>query len=351
MPRLSFIMQREHTVIQEHVSLKQFNTFGIDVQARYYTRIHDIRQLQQLLRHPKLKSLPRLMLGGGSNVLFVNDFQGIVFHIAIGGISVIREDSEHVWVKAGAGVNWHQLVLHCVEKGYAGIENLALIPGTVGAAPVQNIGAYGVTLSEVFASLEAMEVHSGVIHNFSNQDCAFGYRDSVFKSALKGQYVITTVTLKLHKRPRLLITYGELQETLNTMNSQELSIKAISDAIIQIRRKKLPDPKHVGNAGSFFQNPTILQEQFTQYRHSYPDMPGYIQPEGYVKIPAAWLIEQCGWKGQKRGAIGIHKQHALVLVNYGNGTGKAIYQLARDIQQSVQQRFHIAITPEVRVIG
>ncbi len=338
-------------LLQEHVSLKNLNTLGIKAQARYYARIDSVQQLQQLSLDPQRKPLPRLILGGGSNVLFLNNFKGIVIHMAIGGITVTKQDREYVWVKAGAGVNWHTLVLHCVEQGYAGIENLSLIPGTVGAAPMQNIGAYGATLSDVLESLEAMEVRSGTVHTFSQKDCDFGYRDSIFKNTRKGQYIITSVTLRLHKKPTFRITYGALQSTLKAMDIQELSVKAISDAVICIRQSKLPDPARLGNAGSFFKNPIITQQQFEHHQYTHPDMPGYVQPGGYVKVPAAWLIEQCGWKGKKRDKVGVHQQHALVLVNYGDGTGQDIYQLARDIQQSVQEKFGIALMPEVQVIG
>ena len=338
-------------LLQEHVSLKDLNTFGIHAQARYYIRINDAQCLHDFLLHKKLQPLPRLILGGGSNLLFLNDFKGIVIHMAIGGIATIREDRAHVWVKAGAGVDWHTLVLHCVEHGYAGIENLSLIPGTVGAAPMQNIGAYGVTLSEVFESLEAMEIHSGEVRTFGREDCAFGYRDSIFRGTLKEQYIILSVTLSLQKKPIFRTTYGALQDTLQTMNVQELSIKAMSDAVIYIRQNKLPDPALLGNAGSFFKNPILTQQQFEKLKRTHPNMPGYAQPKGQVKVPAAWLIEQCGWKGKKRGAVGVHKQQALVLVNYGDGTGREVYQLARDIQQSVKDLFSIEIMPEVNLIS
>lgn len=338
-------------LLQEDISLKELNTFGIEVQARYYVRIHDGQQLQRILRFPSLKPLPQLILGGGSNVLFVSDFEGIVFHMTIGSIAVIRENKDHVWVQAGAGVNWHTLVLYCVQHGYAGIENLSLIPGTVGAAPVQNIGAYGVALSNVFESLEALEVHSGNVCTFNQEDCAFGYRDSIFKNKLKGQYIILNVTLKLHKKPTFQVDYGAITSTLESMGVQALSIKAISDVIIHIRQSKLPDPKHLGNAGSFFKNPIVSQQQLQQLKNTHPSIPGYVQPDSQVKVSAAWLIEQCGWKGQRHGTVGVHDQHALVLVNYGDGTGKDIYQLAQDIQRSVKNRFGITLIPEVQVMG
>ncbi len=337
-------------LLQEQVSLKNYNTFGIHAQARYYVRIDTLQPLLDLLAHPSFQALPRLVLGGGSNLLLLNDFAGIVIHMAIRGIATIREDKDHVWVQAGAGVNWHQLVLHCVANGYAGIENLSLIPGTVGAAPMQNIGAYGVELSDVFESLEALALCSGAVHTFDQAACAFGYRDSIFKNALQGQYIILNVTLRLQKKPTFRTNYGALQRTLEAMNVQKLSIQVISDAVIRIRQSKLPDPARLGNAGSFFKNPVIASTQFKQLQAQYPQMPGYEQPKGQVKVPTAWLIEQCGWKGKKRGPVGVHKQQALVLVNYGGGTGQAIYELAQDIQQSVKEQFGIAIKPEVQVI-
>ena len=337
-------------LLQERISLKEFNTFGIEAQGRYYIRINNAQQLRKLLSYHRFNSCPRLILGGGSNVLFLKDFEGIVFHMAIEGITTIQEDREYVWVKAGAGVNWHTLVLHCIEHGYAGIENLSLIPGTVGAAPVQNIGAYGVEFSNVFSSLEALEMSSGEIRIFDSEACAFGYRESLFKSKLQGQYIILNVTLKLHKKPNFQITYSNLQSTLKSMGVQTLSIKSISDVVIHLRQRKLPDPTRLGNAGSFFKNPNITQHHFKQLKHTYPKIPGYTQAGGQVKMSAAWFIEQCSWKGQQRGKVGVHDQHALVLVNYGGGTGQAIYRLAQDIQQSVKDRFGVTLIPEVRII-
>ena len=338
-------------LLQEHIPLDTLNTFGVKAQARYYVRINDVQQLQDLLSSPLLHKLfPRLILGGGSNVLFINDFEGIVLHVAINGIAVVKEDQDHVWVQAGAGVNWHTLVLYCVRHGYAGIENLSLIPGTVGAAPVQNIGAYGVELSDVFSSLNALEVSPGSVRTFHQEDCAFGYRSSIFKNELKGQYIILNVTLKLNKKPAFRVDYGAIASTLKAMGAQTLSIKAISEAVIYLRRRKLPDPVRLGNAGSFFKNPVVSQAQFKQLKASSPQIPGYQQLHGHFKVPAAWLIEQCGWKGQRHGTVGVYDQHALVLVNHGGATGKAIYQLSQSIQQSVRDRFGIALVPEVQVI-
>lgn len=336
--------------LQEHVSLKPINTFGIDVKARYYLRVDTLQTLRNFLAQPSLRALPQLVLGGGSNVLLLNDFKGSVLHMAIEGITKIKEDQDYVWVQAGAGVDWHQLVLHCIDNNYAGIENLSLIPGTVGAAPIQNIGAYGVALRDVFASLEALEIRTGKVHTFDQTACAFGYRDSIFKNEHKRQYIILNVTFQLQKKPSFKTEYGAIQQTLDAMGTQELSIKSISDAVIHIRQSKLPDPTRLGNAGSFFKNPVIAEAQFKQLKSQHPEIPGYPQPEGQVKVPAAWLIEQCGWKGKTSGAVGVHEQQPLVLVNYGGGTGQAIYQLAQDMQQSVQAQFDIKIEPEVNLI-
>ena len=339
------------SLLQEHVSLQAFNTFGVAAQARYYAHIADVQALEELPASPVWKEFPRLVLGGGSNILFVKDFAGLVVHIGIKGIEKVVEDSTHVWIRAGAGVDWHALVTYCVARDYGGIENLSLIPGTTGAAPVQNIGAYGVELSDVFESLEAFNLDTGKICTFSKQACSFGYRDSVFKNSLKGQYIITHVTLKLQKHPTFHISYGAIKTTLEAMGVRVLSIHAISQAVIRIRQSKLPDPATLGNAGSFFKNPVIHTSQFEALKSKHPQIPHYVQPNDQVKVPAGWLIEQCGWKGQRRGRVGVHAQHALILVNHGGGTGITIYQLAQAIQQSVHHKFGIALTPEVNLIG
>lgn len=337
--------------LQEYVSLKPFNTFGVAAQARYYSYIQDVTTLQRLLLQEELKALPKLVLGGGSNLLFTEDFRGWVIHMAIGGLQKIQEDQDTVWLQVGAGINWHALVLHCVAQGYGGIENLSLIPGTVGAAPIQNIGAYGVELSEVLTSLEAIELTTGRVKTFSQAACAFGYRDSIFKNALKEQYVILRATLRLQKQPAFRTTYGAIQETLRAMGVEKLSIKAISDAVIHIRQSKLPDPTQLGNAGSFFKNPVIGRSYFEQLKGTYPTLPGYTLAHDRVKIPAAWLIEQCGWKGHSRGPVGVHSHQTLVLINYGGASGRAIYQLAQDMQQSVQEQFGITLQPEVHIVS
>jgi len=253
-------------------------------------------------------------------------------------------------VKAMAGENWHEFVLYCIENGWAGVENLSLIPGTVGAAPMQNIGAYGVEVKDVFDSLEAVEISSGKYKEFSAEDCAFGYRESVFKTSLKGKYIITSVVFKLRKTPKFNISYGAIQSTLDEMGITELSLKAISDAVIKIRQTKLPDPAKIGNSGSFFKNPTLDKKDYESLKAKFSEIPGYHLPEEKVKIPAAWLIEQAGWKGKTFGEIGVHKDQPLVLVNYGNGKGADIRDLAYKIQTSVADKFGIALSAEVNII-
>ena len=338
--------------IQSHVSLKPYNTFRIDVDARYWVEISREEDLQTLLQLADFVDTPKLILGGGSNVLFRRDFNGLVVNVKIQGIEVAREDDRHIYMAVGGGVNWHELVQFCVRKGYAGLENLSLIPGTVGAAPMQNIGAYGVELEQVFESLTAVHIKTGEKRTFNHADCAFGYRESVFKRELKDQYIITSVTFQLDKKPTFHTRYGAIQETLTAMgiSDENLSIKAISEAVIHIRRSKLPDPAQIGNAGSFFKNPEIPQTQYNDLKNLHPTLPGYPVNDERVKVPAGWLIEQAGWKGYRAGDAGVHAKQALVLVNYGNATGDELLTLAGQIQKSVQDQFGIAISPEVNVV-
>lgn len=338
--------------IQSYVSLKPYNTFRIDASARYWVDISNEDDLQTLLQLAEFLDTPKLILGGGSNVLLCQNFDGLAVKISLQGIQVVREDDTHIYVKAGGGVNWHHLVMYCVDQGYAGIENLSLIPGTVGAAPMQNIGAYGVELEQVFDSLTAVHIQKGHTRTFNHADCAFGYRESVFKRELKGQYIITSVTFRLDKSPTFHTRYGAIQETLAEMGVSEehLTIKAISDAVIQIRQSKLPDPAQIGNAGSFFKNPEIPKSQFDQLKLDYPTLPGYPVNDDFVKVPAGWLIEQAGWKGYRSGDAGVHTKQALVLVNYDKATGNQILALAQHVQESVQEKYGITITPEVNII-
>lgn len=336
--------------IQSNVSLKPYNTFGIDATARYLVEVENEEDIQTLLQLPNTHSLPMLILGGGSNLLLTQDFNGLVVKINLKGISLVKEDQEYVWVRAGAGESWHGFVMYCVEKGWAGIENLSLIPGTVGAAPMQNIGAYGVEIKDTFDRLEAVHVATGKKHIFNNADCRFGYRNSIFKNEAKGQYIISSVQFKLAKKPTFHVSYGDIQNTLEQMGVKELSIKSVSEAVIKIRRSKLPDPAEIGNAGSFFKNPEIPSSQYETLKTQYPTIPGYVINETTVKVPAGWLIEQNGWKGKRIGSIGVHTRQALVLVNYGGGKGAEIQQLARKIQDSVEEQFGIRLYTEVNFV-
>lgn len=336
--------------IQKNISLKPYNTFGITATAACFTEVRSVADLQNILKNPAYKAVPKLILGGGSNLLFTQDFDGLVIKIAIEGIEKINEDAQHVYLQVGAGVVWHQLVLHCIERDFAGVENLSLIPGTVGAAPMQNIGAYGVEIKEIFDSLEAVHMETGKIRTFTNEECQFGYRESVFKKELKGQYIITHVTFKLGKVPAFNISYGAIQDTLKQMNVDTLSLRSVSDAVIHIRRTKLPDPAEIGNAGSFFKNPEIPAGQYEALKAQYPQIPGYITSPQTMKVPAGWLIEQCGWKGKRLGDTGVHKNQALVLVNYGNAKGNEIKALSEQVQKSVLEKFNIHLHPEVNFI-
>lgn len=336
--------------IQENFNLSDYNTMGIAAKARYFASVKSIEELKNLLGDTRFSKTPKFIISGGSNVLFVSDYDGLVVHVDIKGITIEHEDKEEIVLKVGAGENWHQLVLHCVEKGWGGIENLSLIPGSVGAAPIQNIGAYGVELEEVFDSLEAIEMATGAIRSFSKDECRFGYRDSVFKNELKGRFVIVSVKLKLQKSPKVNTSYRALSQKLEEEGISAPSIKDISQAVIEIRQSKLPDPAEIGNTGSFFKNPVITKDQFQDLQSSYPEIPSY--PDGdKVKVPAAWLIDQCGWKGKRFGDAGVHKMQALVIVNYGRATGDQIWNLAQKIQVSVKDRFGVLLTPEVNIVS
>ncbi|OJJ16812.1 UDP-N-acetylenolpyruvoylglucosamine reductase [marine bacterium AO1-C] len=333
--------------IQNEVSLKSYNTFGIDVKAQKFVEVTQIADLQQLLAQT---TEPILILGGGSNILFTQNFEGLVIKIKLKGIEVIQENEDFVWLEVAAGEVWHELVLYCVAQGYGGIENLSLIPGTVGAAPMQNIGAYGVEIREVLEQVQAIHRNTGEIHTFNNESCNFGYRESIFKNIHKDQYVITGVTLKLSKKPTFNTSYGAIQDTLKANKVETLSLKAISDAVCQIRSSKLPNPAEIGNAGSFFKNPVIPQSQFEALQKRFPNIVGYPLPEAQVKVPAGWLIENSGWKGKRFGNIGVHTRQALVLVNYGGGDGAAIRKLSQDIQASVLDKFGVEIKPEINIV-
>jgi UDP-N-acetylmuramate dehydrogenase len=314
-----------------------------------FTDVKNNEEVQEIITSSYFKNNTNLILGGGSNVLFTKDFDGLVIKNSLKGIEVVLDAQDYVLVKVNAGEVWHNFVIWSIEHNYAGIENLSLIPGLVGASPMQNIGAYGAEIKDVCESVEAVELSTGQSFVFSNSDCEFGYRESVFKRKLKDRFLITAVTFKLNKTPRFNINYGDIKNTLSEMNVYELSLKAVSDAVIRIRSAKLPDPKMIGNAGSFFKNPLVKKELVEDLSLRYPLMPNYPQENG-VKVPAGWLIEQCGWKGKVVGNTGSHKSQALVLVNYGNATGNEVYNLALEIKQSVKEKFGIDIEPEVNLV-
>lgn len=336
-------------LLQENISLKPFNTFGIDARARYFGSFEDTEVLEELLAHdPGLKTL---ILGGGSNLLFTGDYDGLVLKNEVKGITELHEDRDYVYVKAGAGENWHQFVLYCIAKNWSGVENLSLIPGNVGASPMQNIGAYGVEIDDVFWSLEAWHIQDKKLVTFTPGDCEFGYRESVFKRKYKDQFVIMNVTYRLRKHPVFNTSYGAIEQELEKMGVKELSVKAISDAVISIRTSKLPDPKEIGNAGSFFKNPAVTAEEYQQLKLRFENIVGYQNLDGTYKLAAGWLIEQCGWKGYRKGDAGCHAKQALVLVNYGQATGREIYDLSEEILLSVKEKFGVLLEREVNIIN
>lgn len=337
--------------VKDSVDLFPYNTFRIHARASSLVTTRTVAEARQVFKSDLFRKQPHLILGGGSNILLTGNFDGVVVKNEITGVSTVREDDLTILLKVGSGENWHSFVTFCVERDLGGIENLSLIPGTVGAAPMQNIGAYGVEIREVIHNVEAIEIKSGITRVFNNEECAFGYRESIFKQALKNQYFISSITLSLTKKNhRFNISYGAIGEVLKQRNIQELSIRAISDAVIDIRSRKLPNPEVIGNAGSFFKNPSVDSRHFDALKKKYPAIPFFPGENGLIKIPAAWLIEQCGWKGKTLGNIGVHKHQALVLVNYGEGEGRKIWELAMDIQSSVREKFDILLHPEVNVI-
>ena len=335
---------------EENLSLQPFNTFGVEVRAKYFVQIQSIEQLKELIKSDIYKNEKHLVLGGGSNILFTQDFDGLVIKMSIKGIEKIKETDTHVLIKAGAGEIWHEVVMKCVDNNWGGVENLSLIPGTVGAAPMQNIGAYGIEIKNVVDNVECIDTTTGEVKYFNNDECCFGYRESVFKQELNEKYFISSVTLSLTIKNHLLNTsYGAIQEILSQRNINEATIGDVRDAVIHIRQSKLPDPHVIGNAGSFFKNPIITHEQYQSIKSRYPDIPGYSPANQDVKVPAGWLIEQCGWKGKTFHNIGIHKHQALVIVNYGGGKGNEIFQLAEKIKRSVNEKFGVKLMIEVNV--
>jgi len=337
-------------IVERNISLKKFNTFGIEAKASFFAEFSSRDEFTTQIADANINNLPILILGGGSNILFTRDFDGLVLKNNIPGIQVVEDRGESVIVSSGSGVVWHDFVNWCIDQGYGGVENLSLIPGCTGAAPIQNIGAYGVELKDTFHSLEAVEISSGNLVTFTRNECEFGYRNSIFKNECKGKLIITSVQFELQKNPEFRLSYGAIEQELKRMGVEKPTLRAVSDAVCNIRRSKLPDPKVIGNAGSFFKNPEVAKDVFELVQGEYPKLPHYPAAHGLVKIPAGWLIEQCGWKGKKVGNTGSHKDQALVLVNYGNATGNEIYALALDIKKSVKEKFGIEITPEVNLV-
>lgn len=338
-------------IFRRDVDLAPFNTLGISARAERYAEIETLSDIRQVLEHPEARERPLHILGGGSNVLFLGDVEGIVLRVNIRGREVIRQDGESVWVRWGAGENWHDGVRWAVDRGWGGIENLALIPGTVGAAPIQNIGAYGAELSEVFERLTAVDMESGEKRNFNREECRFAYRDSYFKGEGRGRFMVGEVVLRLSRRPEVNTSYGSLRDHLQKKGVYEPGIRDVFEAVKEIRRGKLPDPGDLANAGSFFKNPVVSGRRFRELQERYPDMPHYPAGEGKIKIPAGWLIEQAGWKGRRVGPVGTYRQQALVIVNHGGASGKQVWDLARKITSEVRETFGIDLAPEVNIIG
>lgn len=335
--------------IRKDISLKKYNTFGIDAKAKFFCEINSIADLKKAL---SLQGYPTLfVLGGGSNMLITKDLENLVLHINLKGIEVISENKDEAIIKVSAGENWHNMVLWTLDHDYGGLENLSLIPGNTGTAPIQNIGAYGVELKDTFVSCDAMEIATQELKTFTKEECQFGYRDSYFKNEGLGKYIITSVSFKLTKRNhKLNVDYGAIVSELHNSGITNPSIKDVSNAVIAIRKSKLPDPKELGNSGSFFKNPVVDKQQFDNFTKMNPTAPFYKVTENEFKIPAGWLIEQCGYKGKRFGDAGVHKNQALVLVNYGDASGAEIIDLAENIIDSVSQRFEIVISPEVNII-
>lgn len=330
-------------------SLSKLNTFGINVFAKYFTEFSSFEELVEVYQDPRFKSGNKIILGGGSNILFTKNYNGLVLRNNILGITVETVSNEEVIVTAGAGVGWHSLVQHCVENNYGGIENLSLIPGTVGAAPIQNIGAYGQELKDVFISLKGMIGETAEEVVFLKDDCRFGYRNSIFKNELKNKFVITSVSLKLSKIPKLILDYGDVRSETDKLKLSKITVRDVSKVICRIRERKLADPNVLGNAGSFFKNPEIDMDLFSGIRKKYEDVPGHATVNN-IKISAGWLIEKAGWKGKRIGNVGTYANQALVIVNYGGASGKEVLVFAEKVKQAVYDKFNIWLEAEVNII-
>lgn len=337
--------------ILENISLKNYNTFGIDVKTRYFTKFSCLKEIPDLLNHIDGLKLSYLVLSGGSNILFTQDFSGLTVHVNLKGVTKLSESGDFVLVKAMAGEDWEDLVKYCLKNNWGGIENLTLIPGKVGTSPMQNIGAYGVELKDVFHELEALKVSTGEIHTFNKGDCRFGYRNSFFKQEGKGQFIILSVTFRLTQKNHIINTrYGTINYELEQRKIENPDIHDIADIVRSVRISKLPDPEVLGNAGSFFKNPVIPFELYEELKKKFPEIIAYPDKSGDIKIAAGWLIENAGWKGHRVGDAGVHNQQALVLINHGKASGREILQLSENIRKSVADRFQITLEPEVNIL-
>jgi UDP-N-acetylmuramate dehydrogenase len=335
--------------IQNDFSLKNYNTFGIEAKAKQFVAVHTLSELKTVLEEHK--ATPKFVLGGGSNMLLTKDINALVIHIDLKGKKIIQENEEHVWVESQAGENWHEFVLWTIEHDFGGLENMSLIPGNVGTTPVQNIGAYGAEIKDTFISCEAINIQNQEIKSFTNEECHFGYRESIFKNEVKDQFIITSVVYKLTKKNHTIrISYGDITSELAKNNVTHPTLKEVSNAVTAIRKSKLPDPKELGNSGSFFKNPIIPKSEFESIHKKFPEMKFYEISTTEVKVPAGWLIEQTGLKGKRFGDAGVHINQALVLVNYGNATGQEILDVSKHVQDTVYKTFGIKIEAEVNVI-
>ncbi len=334
--------------ISENISLKPYHTFATEAKARYFAIFTDVQELNVLLKDKRFAGLPCLILGGGSNILFTQDFDGLVLQNNIRGVDILREDKSSHFVKVGGGENWDDFVAYCVNQGWGGLENLSYIPGNVGAAPIQNIGAYGTEVKESIQLVQTLNKENQLPISYTNSDCLFDYRSSIFKNQLKGKRIITHVVFTLSKKPRFNLNYGILYETVSSKGP--VNLNNIRQSVIEIRKNKLPDPKKTGNAGSFFKNPVVDKKAFGTLQSAYPDIPSYTLQNKKYKLPAGWLIDKLGWKGYREGDAGVHPKQALVLVNYGNATGKEILQLSKKIHDSVRSKFGINLAYEVNIL-
>jgi len=337
-------------IISENVSLKPYNTFGIEANARVFAEMQSVQDIQIFCNTPRYKDQQKLILGGGSNILFTQEYDGIIVKMNTKGIIKIKETKDHVYLNVQAGEVWDDFVNYCLQNNFGGLENLVLIPGNVGSCPIQNIGAYGIEVKDCIESVEVMDIYTLQMYELNNNECCFGYRNSIFKNELKDKVIILSVTFRLTKKHTLHLEYPAIQAELDASGTNKPTIQSVAQAVANIRKCKLPDPKEIGNAGSFFKNPSVSKSDFNKLKSNFPNISSYTQTDGTFKIPAGWLIEQCGWKGHREGDAGVHKNQALVLVNYESATGKDILNLANKIQKSVLEKFGLQLEMEVNVV-